>query len=382
MTVKDRLRASKSNRTNMVNIPQQKVAQNVPNTPVPHSSSSSDSINPEILKLFMDSTAQLNNNISKMENNTNGERLEKIENQINIILMQLNNKDIIRNVVFEIIDEDKEEETTVMSWKDEVNSINSVIENQKLKLNELTTIVKNIEESVIHKINEVENKIATFTALIQTLQNEISNTNTSIEKLKEETSRNILKFADEMYTHNSETNLKINKIQEQITAYEQKIKSFSKKVKTDITQLETKFKTDVSNTLEKNEIMVKESNKDITNKLSNAITKSKNSIELKFNESQQMFKLNIENEKSIFKNKLDEIEHKVKKSKDMLDKVSKTKFEEHANNLIENYILELAKLNVMCETNKMMQRDNNYMKQISSIIYRLNKLEKNIQITA
>ncbi len=94
-----------------------------------------------------------------------------------------------------------------------------------------------------------------------------------------------------------------------------------------------------------------------------------------------MFKLNIENEKSIFKNKLDEIEHKVKKSKDMLDKVSKTKFEEHANNLIENYILELAKLNVMCETNKMMQRDNNYMKQISSIIYRLNKLEKNIQIT-
>ena len=381
MTVKDRLRASKSNRTNMVNIPQQKVTQNIPNTPVP-ASNSSDSINPEILKIFMESTAQLNNNISKIENNTNGERLEKIENQINIILMQLNNKDIIRNVVFEIIDEDKEEETTVMSWKDELNSINSVIENQKLELNELTTMIKNIEESVMHKIHEVENKIATFTALIQTLQNEISNTNTSIEKLKEETSRNILKFADEMYTHNSETNLKINKIQEQITAYEQKIKSFSKKVKTDITQLETKFKTDVSNTLEKNEIMVKESNKDITNKLSNAITKSKNSIELKFNESQQMFKLNIENEKSIFKNKLDEIEHKVKKSKDMLDKVSKTKFEEHANNLIENYILELAKLNVMCETNKMMQRDNNYMKQISSIIYRLNKLEKNIQITA
>ena len=378
MTVKDRLRASKSNRTNMVNIPQQKVAQNVPNTPVPHSSGSSDSINPEILKLFMDSTAQLNNNISKMENNTNGERLEKIENQINIILMQLNNKDIIRSVVFEIIDEDKEEETTVMSWKDEVYSINSVIENQKLKLNEITTTIKNIEESVMHKIDEVENKIATFTALIQA----VTNTNTSIEKLKEETSRSILKFADEMYSHNSETNLKINKIQEQITAYEQKIKSFSKKVKTDITQLETKFKTDVSNTLEKNEIMVKESNKDITNKLSNAITKSKNSIELKFNESQQMFKLNIENEKSIFKNKLDEIEHKVKKSKDMLDKVSKTKFEEHANSLIENYILELAKLNVMCETNKMMQRDNNYMKQISSIIYRLNKLEKNIQITA
>ena len=378
MTVKDRLRASKSNRTNMVNIPQQKVAQNVPNTPVPHSSGSSDSINPEILKLFMDSTAQLNNNISKMENNTNGERLEKIENQINIILMQLNNKDIIRNVVFEIIDEDKEEETTVMTWKDEVNSINSVIENQKLKLNEITTTIKNIEESVMHKIHEVENKIATFTALIQA----VTNTNTSIEKLKEETSRSILKFADEMYSHNSETNLKINKIQEQITAYEQKIKSFSKKVKTDITQLETKFKTDVSNTLEKNEIMVKESNKDITNKLSNAITKSKNSIELKFNESQQMFKLNIENEKSIFKNKLDEIEHKVKKSKDMLDKVSKTKFEEHANSLIENYILELAKLNVMCETNKMMQRDNNYMKQISSIIYRLNKLEKNIEITA
>ncbi len=62
-----------------------------------------------------------------------------------------------------------------------------------------------------------------------------------------------------MYTHNSETNLKINKIQEQITAYEQKNKIFFQKVKTDITQLETKFKTDVSNTLEKNEIMVKKS---------------------------------------------------------------------------------------------------------------------------
>jgi hypothetical protein len=381
MTVKDRLRASKSNRTNMVNIPQQKVTQNIPNTPVP-SSNSSDSINHEILKIFMDSTAQLNNNISKIENNTNGERLEKIENQINIILMQLNNEDIIRNVVFALIDEDKDEEPEVSPWKEELNSMNNVIENQKLELKELATTIKNMEESFMHKINETENKTTSFNTIIQELQNEIKQTNAYIEKLKEETSRSILKFADEMYSHNSEINLKINKNQEEITQYEQKIKSFSKKVKTDITQLETKLKTDVSNTIEKNENMVKESNKDITNKLSNAITRSKNSIELKFNESQQMIKLNIENEKSIFKNKLDEIERKVKKSKDVLDKVSKTKFEEQANTLIENYILELSKLNVICETNKMMQRDNNYMKQISSIIYRLNKLEKNIQITA
>ena len=142
MTVKDRLRASKSNRTNMVNIPQQKVTQNIPNTPVP-SSNSSDSINHEILKIFMDSTAQLNNNISKIENNTNGERLEKIENQINIILMQLNNEDIIRNVVFALIDEDKDEEPEVSPWKEELNSMNNVIENQKLELKELATTIKN-----------------------------------------------------------------------------------------------------------------------------------------------------------------------------------------------------------------------------------------------
>ncbi len=116
-----------------------------------------------------------------------------------------------------------------------------------------------------------------------------------------------------MCDHNSSTTLKINKNAEDIKAQEQKIKSFSKKVKEDIKQLETKLKTDVTSTLEKNETLLKESNKALSNKMTNALTKSKDSIELKinnFSESQQLFKVNIENEKLLFKNKLDEIESK------------------------------------------------------------------------
>lgn len=321
------------------------------------------------------------NNLRSVLNNTHSNISNKIEN-INFQIDQINkNTDFQEKIDFlekklDLIDGNykKEQEIFFISFK---NDLEEIQKEQKKLGNILHEKVKQVENRFSDVRKQHKEDISNFKENVSELKNKINWIDSQLNALKQDhallvgSQKNLKNDIEILELFKNKQN-KNNELFEETSHNIEKLKKENIDIKNNIQAIEkitketsTIFVTKVADLVEytkktdkrsiKNEIYGKE--------LGNVLE----SIKTMFEEEKTSLSKIISNLKDDFMDLHERCDHSLKNI-----------YHNETQHIIDKYVFELSQLNVLFESSKTMQRENNYLKCIGNLSSRIDKIEQKI----
>ena len=390
------------------------------------------SIEQETLKAWLNSTSNINNisnAITRIVSDVNSvksdrERVIKLEVELEKLMQLIANKDYFKNIFMEMLEsmepeEEKEQKEEQKEEKEE--EWKNYIDNE---LNNLRSILNTTHSSISNSIEEINQNNSKKINFLEEQINLNKNVNLKeeidkkigmycddyqekIDKLKEDTNNMLHTNASKIKQDLDWTSSQLNTLKEDYAS----MVTIQKNSKNDIESLETTFKNkqkkinelieENSNNLEK----IKKENINIKNRVETIenITKETSTIfvtkvadladhvkkldnRCKKNENYSNELSNIlESIKTMFEEEKNSLSKIISNLKDEFvdlhercDNTLSTVYRNDTQHIIDKYVFELSQLNVVFESSKTMQRENNYFKCIGNLSSRIDKIEQKI----
>ena len=346
--------------------------------PEPESDPEAEAEKEQVWKSYIDEEL---NNLRSVLNNTHSNISNKIEN-INFQIDQINkNTDFQEKIDFlekklDLIDQNykKEQEIFFISFK---NDLEEIQKEQKRLGNILHEKVEQIENRFSEVRKQHKEDISNFKENVTDLKNKLNWVDSQLNALKQDhafmmTGQKNLKNDIENLEIFKNKQIKNNDLLQESCDILEKIKKENIDTKNRIDTLEkitketsTIFVTKVSDLAEHAKKLDKRSirNESYGKELGNVLE----SIKTMFEEEKTSLSKIISNLKDDF---IDLHER--------CDNSLKNIYRNETQHIIDKYVFELSQLNVLFESSKTMQRENNYLKCIGNLSSRIDKIEQKI----
>lgn len=323
-------------------------------------SSVSSSMTEDVLKSWLQSSNNINNAITRIESDVNSvksdrDRVIRLEYEMENLMKLISNKEYFKNIFTEMLetmetDIDESEEEKIPEWKSYVD-------------NELNIISKSIKNTH-NQINEIMLKYENTDKRLQALKEDyilmVSDQKRHFNSLKDD-----INFLENFKTEQKKNILNINNLLEENFNFQEKLKKRIENVEKITKETSKTFVTKVSDLA------------DVAVKIDGRVSKNENSSKELGNivvNIKEMF----EQEKSSLLKIISNLKDDFIELHERCDHTLKDAYRNESQTIIEKYIFELSQLNVLFESSKTMQRENNYLKCISGLSSRIDKIEKKI----
>ena len=402
----------------------------------------SASLEEDTLKAWIHSTNNISSAITRIESDVNSvksdrERVIKLEVELEKLMQLIANKDYFKNIFMEMLDNmepepepepEKEEEP---EWKiyinNELNNLRNILNNTH---NSISNSIEKINQNNSEKINFLEEKIndkeifSELNNLKEVFDNELKKYSSDLRnvvdgldtkfstfkqdhkkdtsELKDQYQKDVLDLKKEIQWTNSELyalkqdyaamvnnqkNLK-NDI-EILEIFKNKQKKNNELIEENSDNLEKIKKENINfkHRVETIEKITKETSTifvtkvadlaDYTKKLDGRLGKCENyskDLGISLGNVKQLF----DGERASLSKIISNLKDDFVDLHERCDNTLSTLYRNDTQHIIDKYVFELSQLNVLFESSKTMQRENNYFKCIGNLSNRLDKIEQKI----
>ncbi len=418
---KARVNKLKSTRVNV----SQKSDKSAPETPL------SNSMEEDTLKAWMHSTNNITNAITRIESDVNSvksdrDRVIKLEVELEKLMQLISNKDYFKNIFMEMLEsmepeEEKEEkEEKEEEWKNyidnELNNLRGILNNTH---SNISNSIEEINQNNSKKINFLEEKINK-----QEIVSELNNFKEVIDIQLKKYSSDLKMVVDGLdarlvtlkQDHKKDTsdmkgeltwiNSRLNDLKQDhatmvtiqknskndieiLEIFKNKQKKNNELIEENSDNLEKikKENINIKNRIETIENITKETSTIFVTKvadLADHVKKLDKRSTKNENYSNELSKI-LESIKTMFEQEKNSLSKIISNLKDdfvdlheRCDNTLSTLYRNDTQHIIDKYVFELSQLNLMFESSKTMQRENNYFKCIGNLSNRLDKIEQKI----
>ena len=418
---KARVNKLKSTRVNV----SQKSDKSAPETPL------SNSMEEDTLKAWMHSTNNITNAITRIESDVNSvksdrDRVIKLEVELEKLMQLISNKDYFKNIFMEMLEsmepeEEKEEkEEKEEEWKNYIdnelinlrgilNNTHSNISNSIEEINQNNSKKINFLEEKINK-QEIVSELNNFKEVIDIqlkkyssdLKMVVDGLDARLVTLKQDHKKDTSDMKGELTWINSRLNdlkqdhatmVTIQKNSkndiEILEIFKNKQKKNNELIEENSDNLEKikKENINIKNRIETIENITKETSTIFVTKvadLADHVKKLDKRSTKNENYSNELSKI-LESIKTMFEQEKNSLSKIISNLKDdfvdlheRCDNTLSTLYRNDTQHIIDKYVFELSQLNLMFESSKTMQRENNYFKCIGNLSNRLDKIEQKI----
>ena len=416
---KARVNKLKSTRVNV----SQKSDKSAPETPL------SNSMEEDTLKAWMHSTNNITNAITRIESDVNSvksdrDRVIKLEVELEKLMQLISNKDYFKNIFMEMLEsmepEEEKEEEQEKEWKNyidnELNNLRGILNNTH---SSISKSIEEINQNNSKKINFLEEKINK-----QEIVSELNNFKEVIDIQLKKYSYDLKMVVDgldaRLVTLKQDHTKDTSDIKGELTWINSRLNALKQDHATIVTTQKS-FKNDIEileifkNKQKKNNELIEE-NSDNLEKIKKENINIKNrvdTLEKITKETSTIFVtkvadlaeyakkldgrlgrcenyskdlgISLGSVKDLFDTEKASLSKLISNLKDdfielheRCDNTLSTLYRNDTQHIIDKYVFELSQLNLMFESSKTMQRENNYFKCIGNLSSRIDKIEQKI----
>ena len=416
---KARVNKLKSTRVNV----SQKSDKSAPETPL------SNSMEEDTLKAWMHSTNNITNAITRIESDVNNvksdrDRVIKLEVELEKLMQLISNKDYFKNIFMEMLEsmepEEEKEEEKEEEWKNyidnELNNLRGILNNTH---SNISNSIEEINQNNSKKINFLEEKINK-----QEIVSELNNFKEVIDIQLKKYSSDLKMVVDgldaRLVTLKQDHTKDTSDIKGELTWINSRLNALKQDHATIVTTQKS-FKNDIEileifkNKQKKNNELIEE-NSDNLEKIKKENINFKNrvdTLEKITKETSTIFVtkvadlaeyakkldgrlgrcenyskdlgISLGSVKDLFDTEKTSLSKLISNLKDdfielheRCDNTLSTLYRNDTQHIIDKYVFELSQLNLMFESSKTMQRENNYFKCIGNLSSRIDKIEQKI----
>jgi chromosome segregation ATPase len=419
---KARVNKLKSTRVNV----SQKSDKSAPETPL------SNSMEENTLKAWMHSTNNITNAITRIESDVNSvksdrDRVIKLEVELEKLMQLISNKDYFKNIFMEMLEsmepEEEKEEEKEKEWKNyidnELNNLRGILNNTH---SNISNSIEEINQNNSKKINFLEEKINK-----QEIVSELNNFKEVIDIQLKKYSYDLKMVVDgldaRLVTLKQDHTKDTSDIKGELTWINSRLNALKQDHATMVTTQKS-FKNDIEileifkNKQKKNNELIEE-NSDNLEKIKKENINFKNrvdTLEKITKETSTIFVtkvadiadlteyakkldgrlgrcenyskdlgISLGSVKDLFDTEKASLSKLISNLKDdfielheRCDNTLSTLYRNDTQHIIDKYVFELSQLNLMFESSKTMQRENNYFKCIGNLSSRIDKIEQKI----
>ena len=419
---KARVNKLKSTRVNV----SQKSDKSAPETPL------SNSMEEDTLKAWMHSTNNITNAITRIESDVNSvksdrDRVIKLEVELEKLMQLISNKDYFKNIFMEMLEsmepEEEKEEEKEKEWKNyidnELNNLRGILNNTH---SNISNSIEEINQNNSKKINFLEEKINK-----QEIVSELNNFKEVIDIQLKKYSYDLKMVVDgldaRLVTLKQDHTKDTSDIKGELTWINSRLNALKQDHATMVTTQKS-FKNDIEileifkNKQKKNNELIEE-NSDNLEKIKKENINFKNrvdTLEKITKETSTIFVtkvadiadlteyakkldgrlgrcenyskdlgISLGSVKDLFDTEKASLSKLISNLKDdfielheRCDNTLSTLYRNDTQHIIDKYVFELSQLNLMFESSKTMQRENNYFKCIGNLSSRIDKIEQKI----
>jgi chromosome segregation ATPase len=383
----------------------------------------SGSIEEETLKVWLNSTNSLNNAISRIESDVSSvksdrDRVIKLEVELEKLMQLIANKDYFKNIFMEMLESMEQDEGGERGEGNEGGAeeeeekwklyIDSELNNLRSILNTTHNNIKEINQNNSKKIDFLEEKINNqelvsnlkqqydeFKESVNSLKNELGSMDEKTQKDASEFRRGLtwtnsqLDALKQDYIDmvNNQKNFK-NDI-EVFETFKNKQKKINELIEENCDKIEKikKENINIKNNVETIEKITKESSTIFVTKVSELADHIKK-LDGRLGRCENYSKdlgMTISGVKELFDGEKVSLSKIISNLKDdfvdlheRCDNTLNIVYRNDTQHIIDKYVFELSQLNVLFESSKTMQRENNYLKCIGNLSMRIDKIEQKI----
>ena len=390
----------------------------------------SSSLEEETLKAWINSTSSLNNAISRIESDVSSvksdrERVIKLEVELEKLMQLIANKDYFKNIFMEMLESMEQEGgegegseeggkgEEEKEWKiyidNELNNLRSILNTTHNNIKEINQnnskkidfleekinnqeLVSNLREDFKKQYDEFKDSIHIMQQNISELRNNVY----SLDKLEKEKEKDFSVFKQDLTWSNSQLNAlkedyasmvnsqkNVKNDIEDLEIFKNKQKKINELFEENSDKIEKEFKSRIE-TLEK---ITKETSKIFVTKVADLAEHTKK-LDGRIGRCESYSKdlgVSLGDVKELFDQEKVSLSKIISNLKDdfvdlheRCDNTLSTLYRNDTQHIIDKYVFELSQLNVLFESSKTMQRENNYLKCIGNLSNRLDKIEQKI----